>query len=840
MNRNAPCHCGSGKRYKHCHGLVSTDASNDRGAASTPDTGSIDAVALNARGVEAAQRGQLAQAIDFFTRALAATPESIEVNLNVGTALFQSGRAHESLAFLDKAFTGDPRNPQVLHLRACALAQLGRPREALNDFEALAAIVGNDAALLINRGNCLVMLGQYTQALASFDEVLAQEPCNPGALVGRSDALHKLDRHHEALTAADEALAVNPMLAEALNNRGNALLALQKPADALASYDRALALNPEFADAHYNRANALLELRRAAEALAAFDHALALRPRYVQAHYNRGNALRQLGRLQEAVASYDEAIVLNPDYAAAHNNRGYALLDMDRLDEAVASFNTAVLLDPDNFEAHGNLAIALKAKGRIDEAIASCRRALTVNPAYANGHHILGMVLHDRGEIGAAVESYRQALALDPGSIKALSNLIYLHAFTRDVSPERECEVAATWETVALTEDERIAAREQRATFARAGRQPGAKLKLGFVSAELGQHAVAEFLEPFLERVDRSRFTLTLYPTAARTGARAERIAAFADKVESLFGVPDADAAQRIRADAIDVLVDTTSHMAFSRLGIFARRAAPVQCHYIGYHGTTGLTEMDWFIGDDTLLPQSCNAHFREKIWRLPRLWVAYRGDTTLTESRWTPSSAGIVTFGSFNNLAKVRQESLSLWARVMLNVPGSRLLLKDRQAGDAGVRARILSALAKHGVDGARVEFIEWTPDWQSHMALYDRLDIALDPIPLNSGTTAFDALWMGVPLVGVEGDWMGGRMTTAILRALGRPEWVVRNEDEYVACVTALARDVAGRARLRAGQRALMAKSPLCDCAELARVLENAFESMFDQRAANRQAPV
>ena len=170
--------------------------------------------------------------------------------------------------------------------------------------------------------------------------------------------------------------------------------------------------------------------------------------------------------------------------------------------------------------------------------------------------------------------------------------------------------------------------------------------------------------------------------------------------------------------------------------------------------------------------------------------------------------------------------------------MPGSRLLLKDRQAGDEGVRARIRSALAQHGIDGARVEFIDWTPDWQSHLALYDRLDIALDPVPLNSGTTAFDALWMGVPLLGVEGDWMGGRMTAAILRALGKPEWVVKNEGEYVAGVTALARDVAARTRLRAGQRALMAKSPLCNCAELARVLGDAFESMFDQRAANRQA--
>ena len=240
---------------------------------------------------------------------------------------------------------------------------------------------------------------------------------------------------------------------------------------------------------------------------------------------------------------------------------------------------------------------------------------------------------------------------------------------------------------------------------------------------------------------------------------------------------------------------------------------------------------MDWFIADGMLLPSSCDSHFREGIWRLPRLWISYRGDTSLPDSKWRPDPDGIVWLGSFNNLTKVREETLALWAKVMIAIPESKLLLKNRQAADHTVQKRIRMELSRYGIGEDRIEFAAWAPDWNSHMALYNRLDIVLDTIPLNSGTTAFDALWMGVPLVALEGGWMGGRMTGAMLKALGKPEWIARNEDEYVAIVAALACDVEERKSLRANQRFFMAGSQLCDAKGLARSLENAFEAMFDQ---------
>ncbi len=567
-------------------------------------------------------------------------------------------------------------------------------------------------------------------------------------------------------------------------------------------YQDLLRRNPEDSHALHYLGLIALQQERYPEAVRLIESAVRINRRVPAFHCNLGNAYKGTGQADAAIAAFGEALRLDPRFQAAYSNLGNILLDQGRLEEAADCFNKALALRPDFAEAHSNL----------------------------------GNVLRDQGKLDAAAESYRRALSLKPDFAQAYSNLLYLHAFTRDIPPEAERELAANWENAMLSESERAAAHSRALAFDSHLPRAGRKLKLGIVSAELGQHAVSEFLEPILEQLDRDRIHVTLYPTATRPEDRAGRIIKLADETRSMVGVADPDAVRLIMADQIDILIDTTGHMRSCRLGIFARRAAPVQCHYIGYHGTTGLSEMDWFIADGMLLPAAYGTHFRENIWRLPRLRLAYKGDRSLPASNWQPHPDGTVWLGSFNNLTKVREETLGLWARVMNAVPGSKLLLKDSRAKDASVRERITSTLAMHGVAAERVEFAMRTPDWSSHMAVYDRLDIALDAVPLNSETTAFDALWMGVPLVALEGNWYGGRMTSAILKAFGKPEWVARDPDQYVAIVSGLAMDVAGRRILRASQRTLMANSPLCDAKGLARALEDSFEAMFDQWVSRR----
>jgi predicted O-linked N-acetylglucosamine transferase (SPINDLY family) len=241
---------------------------------------------------------------------------------------------------------------------------------------------------------------------------------------------------------------------------------------------------------------------------------------------------------------------------------------------------------------------------------------------------------------------------------------------------------------------------------------------------------------------------------------------------------------------------------------------------------------MDWYITDEDY-SGGCDSHFTEKLWRLPHVAHCYRGDKSLRESAWTPDEDGTIWLGSFNRYNKIRDESLGLWAKVLNALPQSRLLLEDRALYEAENHERILVALRRNGIMENRVVYLPPVPgaDFATHMGQYDHLDIALDTIPFNSGTTAFDALWMGVPLVALKGNRVCGRMAASIVKNLGYPQWAATSEDEYVSIVSALARDVEGRINLRKTLRPSMIASPLCDGRGLARSLEEAFEAMYDR---------
>jgi protein O-GlcNAc transferase len=727
---------------------------------------------------------------------------------------------------------------------------------------------GADAARAhFQQANSRYAQNDFNSAILHYREALKLNPDYPEAYNNQGLALGMLGRNGEAAESFKQAIALRPNYAIAHNNYGNLLQTLGQPELAAEHYRKAIAFRPDYADAYNNLGNVLKAEGRLEDAGALYHKAIALNPNHADAHYNLGFLHQSQGRLPEAEKDYRNAVALRPNYADACNNLGTVLKLQGRLTAALESYQKAQAAAPGNVQIFCNLGDAHLAAGNLDDAAAIFTRAIALDPSLAEPHDYLGNVLQLQGEFERATESfiraleldpnrsetcfdfgnalweqgraqdaianYRKALELAPDNPLALSNLLYAHARARDVSPEQERDLAATWETISLTGEERAAARDRALKrdplFSYAPRA-GRKLKLGITSAELGQHPVAEFLEPLLEQIDRSRFHVTLYPTIERPEPRAERFRKLADAYTPIAHLSDSAAASRIREDKIDVLIDTTGHMKGCRLGLYAHRAAPVQAHYIGYHGTTGLTEMDWFIADEELLPASYDAHFRERIWRLPRLRLAYKGDESLPRTGWSPDPSGTLRLGTFNNLTKVREEALSLWAKVLHALPEAKLLLKDSQPVIPAIRQRIASGLAQHGIADDRVEFPDATPDWRAHMALYSKLDVALDTLPLNSETTAFDALWMGVPCVALQSDWYGGRMVAAMLKSLDQPEWIARNAEEYVARVAALARNVEGRKALRSAQRERMKASPLCDVAGLARLLEAAFEAMFD----------
>ena len=343
---------------------------------------------------------------------------------------------------------------------------------------------------------------------------------------------------------------------------------------------------------------------------------------------------------------------------------------------------------------------------------------------------------------------------------------------------------------------------------------------------------MSAFIEGFFGGHDRERYEIYAYATSPKTDAVTKRLRDGVEHWTTLTGLDAAAATERIRQDAIDVLVDLSGHTSGNRLPVFARRAAPVQAHYLGYFASTGLSAMDYLISDATVIPESDARQYTETVWRLPRVWIDYQVGGEAPPPAWREDPSGRIWFGSFNKLAKLTPESIGLWSRILRECPPGNLLLKNATFVSAKLRQRVLDSFAAQGILAERIRLAPGADDWSAHMACYDGLDVALDPVAVHCGViTTCDALWMGVPVITLLGSGMVGRMGASILTALDRSEWIATDADDYVAKALRLAGDVAGRRSMRVTQRDRMRRSPLCDTAGLVRALEDAYAAMFDQ---------
>ena len=626
------------------------------------------------------------------------------------------------------------------------------------------------------------------------------------------------------------AIQIHPKFAEAHCNLGKLLQGLNRLEEAAASYQLELEINPDNADTHLNLGVIFQILGRLGEAEASYRRAIKFNPVHADTHNNLGVIFQTMGKLGEAEASYRLAIQINPQHNNAHNNLGAALLKLVRLTEAETSFRRALQINPDNADAHNNLVNTFKEQGRTSEAEASFRRALQINPNNADTHNNLGNALKDMGRLAEAEASYRRALGIDPAFAKAYSNLLFLYSYQALLDPKKYLAQARKWEHACLPRQDRQTARDR--TFQRAP-LAGRRLKVGYVSGDFRQHAVSYFIEQLFTHHDRKRVELFAYSNSVILDAVTIRLHALAEHWVQITGVNDTIVRDRIEADGIDVLIDLSGHTSGNRMGVFARRAAPVQAYYLGYFASTGLTEMDYWIGDEIVTPPETDSQFSEQVWRLPRVSWSYNKKDAPSPN-WQQAADDTVWVGSFNQLGKLTPATLDLWAKVLNSLPEVRLLLKTKELADTTNRQRILDNMRSHGIPADRIELQDGsiTPSWRDHMAYYNWLDIVLDPVGAMGGVTSTcDALWMGVPVITLEGDRVASRATTSILNAIGRPEWVAHSEAEYLDKVVALARDVEQREAYRSSQRDRMTRSPLCNAKDLAMNLENAYFEMFNR---------
>ncbi|HTI79928.1 MAG TPA: tetratricopeptide repeat protein [Acetobacteraceae bacterium] len=593
-----------------------------------------------------------------------------------------------------------------------------------------------------------------------------------------------------------------------------------------AALRRAAKRDPANAATRYNLGRILLMHRHHGEAEAQLRAAVTLRPDHGNAWHDLGHVLRELGRPKDALDAYHNATIHLPDSAQAHSDYGTMLFGFNRHQEAYDELRRALTLDPSSASAHGNLGALLLRTGYAIAAEAECRTAIAQSPAQYRWLTNLGVALRMQCRYAEAAECARKALAQKADYAIAHGNLLFDLTYRPDVSAAAIFAEFRNWD--------RCHARPltpAKPRFA-VDPNPGRKLRVGYVSADFRQHAVALFAEPLLRAHDRAFLELYLYSGVAAEDDTTRRFHDLADAWRNTVTLNDGQLAEVIRNDRIDVLVDLSGHSACNRLLTFARRPAPVQVSYLLGHGyTTGLSEMDAFLADDALAPPGSEAFFSEQIIRLPRIPLVYAPPLDMPAVEPLPAlTRGQVAFGYFGRTERLNDDVVIAWARILAAVPHARLVLNNLPFHEPAFRAQFLARFAKQGISSDRLDFV-YTEPQQRTWAAYGEIDIALDPFPHNAGTTTIEALWQGVPVVSLAGQPSFGRFGASILHAVGLDDWVTSNTDQYVARAVAASSDLPALARLRERLRPQMERSPLRDAASLARSVEQAYRMLWDE---------
>ncbi len=485
----------------------------------------------------------------------------------------------------------------------------------------------------------------------------------------------------------------------------------------------------------------------------------------------------------------------------------------------------AIALEPDNPAVYIHKGDTLVKIGRPREALESYRRALQLQPDHADAHLSMGLALKDLGDMAGALIYVRRALHIKPDNLLAHSSLLHIQNYLGDQPSDQLLEDAKRFGVVAMHLARPYTAWPNTA-------DPQRPLGVGLVSGDLRAHPVGYFLEGVLAAFtspDHSRLKFLAYDNHGAADETTRRLRSLCGGWHSTVGITDESLARRIRDDGIDILIDLSGHTGDSRLPMFAWKPAPVQVSWLGYFATTGLPAMDYFLADPWTLPPAQEPFFTEQVWRLPETRLCFTPPRSDVRVNALPAlSEGYVTFGCFNKLGKMNDAVVQLWALVLQAVPGSRLFLKCGQLADEGVRQRTFERFAAHGIKAERLLF-EGHSERDDYLAAYHRVDIALDPFPFPGGTTTVEALWMGVPVLTLEGERFLARQGVGLLMNAGLADWVAADADAYVALAVEHANDLQALAALRTRLRQQVLTSPIYDAPRFARHLEEALRAMW-----------
>jgi predicted O-linked N-acetylglucosamine transferase (SPINDLY family) len=715
------------------------------------------------------------------------SPKSLQL-LQRAVAAHQSGNHSEAEALYRRCLDKDKRQFHALHFLGLLLAETGRAQEALTPLDRAIGIQPKSADLFANRGRVLNLLKRDEDALASYDKALAIDSRHAAALQNRAGTLLALGRYDEALCAFDDLLQLAPRDPGVLHNRGLALGGLGRHEEALANWNNILSTSPNDPDALCKRGLTLAALMRYEEAFADYQQALAIRPNFTEAWCACGNTFLNINNFNQALNAFDKAITGRPDLADAWRGRGNVLHTLKRFDEAFAAFDKAYAIDPTLRNLEGN---------RLDTKLNLCN--------WSNYHEDTTQLINnlDAGQPVIA-PFFLLAIPATPAIQLRCAKLYSTLEFPQVITP-----------------------------LPPAGRNPGARIRLGYLSSDFREHPVAQVSARLFELHDRSRFELHAISIGAHDGsALRRRIESAFDSFTDLENRSGAEIAANIRQQGIDILVNLNGYTIGQRSEIFHFRPAPVSIAWLGFAGSLGMDCVDYLVADRTVIPADEQQYYAEKIVYLPQTFFPY--DSTLTLPKHGPgrAEAGLpetgFVFCCFNLSYKINPPVFDIWMRLLNAVPGSVLWLSDtNQTAKANLRREAQA----RGVDHERLIFAPYVPTLAEHLGRQRHADLFLDTLPFNAHTTAANALWAGVPVLTCRGETFAGRVAASLLASAGVTDTVTESLQDYENLALKLASDPTALAEIRGKVAASRTSGRLFDMERFTHHLETAYDRMWER---------
>jgi predicted O-linked N-acetylglucosamine transferase (SPINDLY family) len=663
--------------------------------------------------------------------------------------------------------------------------------------------------------------GDAAGAEQAYRTVLKSHPGHAPSLCNLGVLLAKAGKTDEAASCYNLALASTPNYADAHFNLGNLYRRSGQLRLAADNYQACLAAQPHHASAQYNLGLVLAAAGELSAAADCYRAVCQLEPTNADAFGRLGDVLVRCGQVAEGVTAFRKAVELKPNDPRALYNLGLALSNAGQVADAHECVQKALQLNPDYAEAHNALGLNLEALGRKDDALFHYQKAVELKPDLADAWSNLGTNLAEQGRAEDAIECLRESLVHRPNAPPIHSNLLLLLNYSSRLTPDAVFAEHKVWA-------DKFAGPTPDRPPIPLPHDPDRRLRVGYLSADFRTHTVAGFIATLLTHHDRSRVEVYCYPQVLRPDDTTERLRTLADHWRPVSGLTDEPAADLIRRDKLDVLIDLSGHTAGNRLGVLAHRPAPVQCLLFGYPNTTGIPAVDYRITDPVSDPPGMTESLSvERPLRLPDLPWVYAPPATAPDVTPLPAAGQRkFTFGCLNNPAKISDSCLETWVTLLQTIPGTRLVLLGGQS-QAGAK-RLTDRFAKAGVLRDRVEVVMRLPKERYYQA-YGQFDLCLDPFPYNGGVTTADALWMGVPVLTVAGSSYVSRQGLAVMAAVGLPEFVADTPATLLRLAKEWTQRRAELADIRAGLRERVAASPLADAPRYVRNLEASLRSVW-----------